>query len=811
MAREITRQVLHGLTTRLALGVLALGTLLGALLLSGVLYFVVEDYKAQFVNNVRSQSRMLAGLVGAELDDRAEIQSLFSELLLGGEVVYVEVAMDDPDDPRAIAPNDPQGKRDFKEDFFFGEHGDNVYYISAPVADRDARPRGTLNLGFDESYTREQIARIYRRGFYFAGGYTILLLILAILLGMHLGRPLRQLREASREIASGHFDRPLTVDSRLAEVAYLSEDLETMRRELIHRGREIAAREERHRAVLEHAAEGIVTLDGQGRIESFNAAAERIFGYSATEVAGTPFTRFFSLAEAGRVIGPDGLPHIASGVTLTARRKDGGTVPVQLSIGAFQHGEEKLYTVVAQDISERMQFEEKLARLAYYDPLTGLPNRRLFHDRLAQALARAQRNEKLVGILFFDLDRFKEVNDTLGHLFGDLLLQAAAKRLTEVVRKDDSIARLGGDEFTIVLTDISNVEDAAQVAEKVIGLFSKPFQIGEHEVFVSTSIGITIYPFDDSDIENLIKNADTAMYKAKSLGRNNYQFYDARLGAQSQERLVLETSLRKAVQQGNLTLYFQPQVLLHYQPQYDRFSGQIVGAEALARWQHPDLGLLYPERFIALAEETGLIIPVGEWLLRAACEQSVAWRKQGLPPLRVAVNISPRQLQYKGIVEQVGRVIEETGVDPAHLEIELTESLILHNHAEIKSVLFELKNMGLTLAIDDFGTGHSSLANLQLLPIDAVKIDKSFVHNITHDEHSAAIAMAVIEMAHKLGIRVVAEGVEMEEQLVYLHSHQCDIMQGYYFSRPVPAADFETLLNADMEMQNPLKSSRDSP
>ena len=808
MAREITGRVLHSLTTRLALGVLALGTLLGALLLVGVLYFIVEDYQAQFVNNVRSQSRMLASLVGGEFDDRAEVQSIFSELLLSGEVVYVEVAMDDPNDPRAIAPNDPQAKRNFQEDFFFGEHGDNAYRISAPVMDKGGRPRGMLNLGFDESYAREQIARVYRRGVYFAAAYTILLLILAVLLGMRLGRPLRQLREASRAIASGHFDRPLTVDSRLAEVAYLSEDLETMRRELIHRGREIAAREERHRAVLEHAAEGIVTLNSHGLIESFNAAAERIFGYTDSEVIGTPFTRFFSAAEAGRVIGPDGLPHAASGTTLNVLRQGGGTVPIQLSIGAFRHGEEKLFTVVVQDVSERMQFEERLARLAYYDPLTGLPNRRLFHDRLAQALARAQRNEKLVGILFFDLDRFKEVNDSLGHLFGDLLLQAAAKRLTEVVRKDDSIARLGGDEFTIVLTDISNVEDAAQVAEKVLGLFSKPFQLGEHEVFISTSIGVTVYPFDDNDIESLIKNADTAMYKAKSLGRNNYQFYDARMGAQSQERLTIETALRKAVQQQNLTLHFQPQVLLHYQPQYDRYSGQIVGAEALARWQHPELGLLYPERFIALAEETGLIIPIGEWLLRAACEQSVAWRKRGLPPLRVAVNISPRQLQYKGIVEQVRRAIDETDMDPAHLELELTESLILHNHAEIKSVLFDLKNMGVTLSIDDFGTGHSSLANLQLLPIDAVKIDKSFVHNITHDEHSAAIAMAVIEMAHKMGIRVVAEGVEMEEQLVYLYSRRCDIMQGYYFSRPVPAADFESLLNADMEMQNPLKLSR---
>lgn len=270
---------------------------------------------------------------------------------------------------------------------------------------------------------------------------------------------------------------------------------------------------------------------------------------------------------------------------------------------------------------------------------------------------------------------------------------------------------------------------------------------------------------------------------------------------------MLETGLRKAVEQGTLSLYFQPQVLLHHQPHYDRFHGQVVAAEALARWQHPDLGLLYPDRFVALAEETGLIIALGERLLRAACEQCAAWRRGGLPPLRVAVNISPRQLQYKGIVQQIVRVVDETGVDPAHIELEVTESLILHSHAEIRSVLFKLKDKGLSISIDDFGTGHSSLANLQLLPIDAVKIDKSFVHNMINDASSAAIAAAVIEMARKMDIRVVAEGVELEEQVLHLYSRHCDIMQGYYFSRPLPAAEFETLLDADMEMRNPLGMS----
>jgi diguanylate cyclase (GGDEF)-like protein/PAS domain S-box-containing protein len=808
VARKVIRRLTHGLTGRLALGVLALGTLLGALLLAGVLYFIVEDYKAQFVNNVRSQSRMLASLVGGEFDNGARVRSIFSELLLSGEVVYAELATDDPSDPRAIPPDETQGGNNFTEDFFFGTHDDAIYYIAAPVADADGRPVGTLKLGYDESFTRDQIGLTYRRGLWFAAAYTLMLLIAAMGLGLHLSRPLRQLREASREIAGGRIDRPLAADTRVTEVAALAEDLESMRNGLIRSAREIATREERHRAVLEHAAEGIMTLNAEGLIESFNAAAERIFGCADAEVIGTPFTRFFSAVEASRVTRPDGLPRIASGVTLTVRREGEGSIPVQLSIGAFRHGEEKLFTVVVQDISERMQYEEKLARLAYYDPLTGLPNRRLFHDRLAQALARAQRNERLLGILFFDLDHFKDINDTLGHLLGDLLLQSAARRLMEVVRKDDTVARLGGDEFTVVLNDISNVEDAVGVAKKVLSLFAEPFQVGGQEVFVSTSIGITIYPFDDSDIENLIKNADTAMYRAKALGRNNYQLYDASMSEQFQERLALETALRKAVHQGELRLHYQPQVLMHYQPQYDRFSGQIVGCEALARWQHPELGLLHPDRFIALAEETGLIIPLGEWLLRHACEQSVAWRKQGLPPLRMGVNISQRQLQHKGIIEQFRRVIGETGADPASLEIELTESMVLHDQKAIKSVLVDLKNMGMSIAIDDFGTGHSSLANLQVLPIDTVKIDKSFVHDIMNDENSAAIAVAVIEMAHKLGIRVVAEGVEMEEQLAYLYSRQCDIMQGYFFGRPMPAADFGALVTADLEMQNPLRTSR---
>lgn len=439
-------------------------------------------------------------------------------------------------------------------------------------------------------------------------------------------------------------------------------------------------------------------------------------------------------------------------------------------------------------------FEKHLAQLAYYDSLTGLPNRRLFHDRLSQALNRAKRNEKLVGIMFLDLDHFKDINDTLGHLFGDRLLQEVTKRLLELVRTDDTVARLGGDEFTIILENLSNIVDAESVAEKILHALRRPFQLGEHEVYVTTSIGITLYPMDDNDIEKLIMNADGAMFQAKSHGRNTYELYTAKIFSDAAERLALETAFRKAVGAEDFLLQYQPEFTLHYQPEIDRYSGEVVGAEALVRWQHPELGLLSPGHFISLAEETGLIVRLGEWVLRTACKQAVAWRKAGFPAFQVAVNVSALQFRNRDIVQQIGKILEETGLEARYLELELTESMIFDNNEGLITILRDLKTMGITLSIDDFGTGHSSLSNLQLLPVDKVKIDVSFIRNITANEHDATIVLGIIEMAHKLGLKVVAEGVETEAQLAYLHSHGCDIMQGYHLSRPMAANDFEALL-----------------
>lgn len=575
---------------------------------------------------------------------------------------------------------------------------------------------------------------------------------------------------------------------------HLEEMVQSRTADLAARNREIADREAHYRAVVEGAAEGILTLDKQGQVVRFNTAMQKMFGYEPDEIIGMPLGTLLTPDSAARCFRSDGALYPATGLSLEALGKNGETLSVLLSLSSFIYGDIQYFTAIIQNISERVMFEKHLAQLAYYDSLTGLPNRRLFHDRLSQALNRAKRNEKLVGIMFLDLDHFKDINDTLGHLFGDRLLQEVAKRLSELVRTDDTVARLGGDEFTVVLENISNIVDAESVAEKILHSLRQPFQLGAHEVYVTASIGITLYPMDDSDIEKLIMNADGAMFQAKSHGRNTYELYTAKILSDAAERLALETAFRKAVSAEDFLLQYQPEFTLHYQPEIDRYSGEVVGAEALVRWQHPEFGLLRPGLFIPLAEETGLIVRLGEWVLRTACKQAVAWRKAGFPAFQVAVNVSALQLRNHDIVQQIGKILEETGLEARYLELELTESMIFDKTEELIAILRELKMMGITLSIDDFGTGHSSLANLQLLPVDKVKIDVSFVRNVTTSEQDAAIVVGIIEMAHKLGLKVIAEGVETEEQLTYLHSHGCDIMQGYHLSRPMAADDFEALL-----------------
>ncbi len=451
-----------------------------------------------------------------------------------------------------------------------------------------------------------------------------------------------------------------------------------------------------------------------------------------------------------------------------------------------EQGRFKGYRGTGRDITKQKQVEEQIRFMAHHDELTQLPNRTLLHDRIGQAIAQAQRNRQTLALLFIDLDRFKTVNDSLGHPVGDRLLKAVGERLIACTRGSDTIARIGGDEFVVLLTDLGQPEDARHVAQKVLDSLSEPLMIDGHELKVTPSLGICAYPHDGEDVETLMRNADTAMYYAKQVGRNNFQFFTQAMNDAAQERLVLENDLRHAVERGEFTL--------HYQPQLDLKTGGIVGFEALVRWLHPQRGMVGPSQFIPAAEETGLIEPIGEWVLREACSQARMWHQAGHPQLQVSVNCSAQQFQRESLVETVGRILRETGLSANRLDLEITESVIIQRSEEVIARIQAFDDMGVRISIDDFGTGYSSLSYLKRFAIHQLKIDQSFVRDISSDPDDAAIVSAIIAIAHSLGLAVVAEGVETAEQLAFLKSLGCDAAQGYYFSKPVPAEEFSQLL-----------------
>ncbi|MFI5184303.1 MAG: EAL domain-containing protein, partial [Vicinamibacteria bacterium] len=585
----------------------------------------------------------------------------------------------------------------------------------------------------------------------------------------------------------------LVVQSYTEDVRYTEDDLDLLtfvsRHVATALDRKTAAdalreSEERFRTLADTAPCAIFIYQGSA-FRYANEATASITGYSRAELPGMEFWQMVhpDTREAARERGMaqqtgGSLP---SRYEIKILRKDGEVRWLDYSAGLIEYAGATAVLGTAFDITERKRAEEQIKSLAYHDSLTGLPNRLLFADRLALAVAQAHRQAQGLAVLFLDLDRFKVINDSLGHTLGDRLLQAVAERIESAVREGDTVARLGGDEFTLLLPGIARGEDAAKVAEKILESLRRPLPIDGRELFVTGSVGISLYPDDGNDPETLVKNADAAMYRAKDEGRDTYQLYAAAMNATAVERLALENSLRKALAQNELALYYQPLV--------DLATGKAYGVEALLRWNRPGKGLVLPDAFIPLAEITGLILPIGPWVWRTACKQVRQWQTSGLPHLRLAINLSARQFQQPDVAAQVTRALEETGFSPDLLDLEITESYAMQNPDAAIQTLRELKSVGVGLSIDDFGVGHSSLSYLKRLPIDTLKVDRSFIRDITTDADAAAIVTAVIAMARTLKLQVIAEGVETEEQRAFLAAQGCDRAQGWLFSRAVPAEE----------------------
>jgi len=557
--------------------------------------------------------------------------------------------------------------------------------------------------------------------------------------------------------------------------------------------------------VLEAAPDALVLIHEDGDIVLVNEPAERLFGYRRDELLGRPVQilvpwsyRAAHAMQLARYRDEWRRRPLRGGPELFGLRKDGTEFPVEVTLSPLASPKGLLVILAIRDISARKRVEAErrhlvreralyaaISRLARHDALTGLANRALLNDRLTSAIASADRHGDKVGVAFLDLDRFKHVNDSLGHAVGDRLLRSVASRLTGAVRASDTVSRQGGDEFVILLSEVRHREDVVVAAGKIVAALAQPHQVDGQDLYVTASLGIAVYDEDGADVHTLIKNADVAMYYAKDHGRDNYQFFTPEMNARIVERQALEGNLRRAIERREFLLYYQPKV--------DLETGRMIGAEALIRWQHPVRGLLPPQRFVPVAEDSGLIVPIGQWVLHEACRQAREWQAAGLHPVPIAVNISALEFRSKNFLERVRRTLDETGLEPRFLELELTESVLMESVDETAEVLRELKAMGLRLAVDDFGTGYSSLSYLTQFPIDALKVDQSFVRDIAPRDGSPIIT-AVISMGKSLNQRVIAEGVETWVQVEFLRAQQCEEAQGFHFGRPLAADQFAALL-----------------
>ncbi len=553
---------------------------------------------------------------------------------------------------------------------------------------------------------------------------------------------------------------------------------------------------ERAQITLNCIGDAVACTDSSGNITFLNLVAEKMTGWPLPQAAGRPMAEVLRIMDAisrqatpnpmEMAIGQDRTVHLPSNSILV--RRDGLEIPIEDSVSPIhdREGVAAGAVIVFRDVSAARAMALQIAHSAEHDFLTGLPNRMLLNDRVNQAITMAPRHSKKVAVLFLDLDGFKHINDSLGHPTGDKLLQSIGKRLVNCVRSADTVSRQGGDEFVVLLSEVERSEDTAITARRMLQAVAEAHSIDQHDLHVTTSIGVSVYPDDGLDAETLIKNADTAMYQAKENGRQSYQFFKPAMNVRAVERQAIEESLRRALDRKEFAV--------HYQPMIDLKTGVITGAEALLRWTHPVRGPVSPGQFIPVAEDCGLILPIGKWVLREACQQARDWLDAGLPLGTMAVNISAMEFRGENFLEGVFAILKDTGLDPRFLELELTESVLMKHAGSTEAILKTLRARGVQLAVDDFGTGYSSLSYLRKFPIDALKIDQSFVRQITTTPDETTIVTAVISMGRSMKLRVVAEGVETQEELAFLQSHQCDQAQGYYFSRPVLPQQFAKML-----------------
>ncbi len=558
----------------------------------------------------------------------------------------------------------------------------------------------------------------------------------------------------------------------------------------------------RYSSLFDHATEGIFQTTPDGRYLNANPALARIYGHATTDSLMTQLhdiqrqlyvlpgrrTEFIHLMQTEGVV---------RNFESQVYRRDGSIIWISENARVVRNsdGSVQFYEGTVVDITERKEHDAALEHQANHDSLTGLPNRALMRDRIQQAIDQARRNGRMVAVVFVDLDHFKLINDSLGHHIGDRLLLEVAERLTSCVRGNDSVARQGGDEFVVLLSDQQRQDEILTVVSRLLEVISRPWSNAGEEYGISCSIGVSCYPQDGNDPDTLLRCADAAMYQAKDSGRSTHHFYTPELNEAISARLELENSLRHALERQEFRVYYQPRI--------DIATGRILGAEALIRWDCPGKGIVSPDSFIAIAEETGLITPIGEWILREACRQNAAWQRDGLPPMTVSVNLSPIQFRHSGLVESVAAALQDAALDPAYLELELTESFVMHDAERINDAMHSLKALGVDISVDDFGTGYSSLSYLKRFPVDRLKVDKSFVRDIDTDPDDAAIVRAIITLGHALGLKVVAEGVETAAHLDYLRTHGCDEVQGYYFSKPLPADALEALLRSGLPHSTP--------